>query len=95
MGTNLAIDSTLLENALQIGGMKAETETINLALEEFIKKRAGENVISLFNTVEYDENYNYKTLRGKITYTEWQRDLFNDMSVKELSNAAMKEYKNN
>jgi hypothetical protein len=28
-------------------------------------------------------------------YTEWQRDLFNDMSVKELSNSAMKEYKSN
>ncbi len=26
-------------------------------------------------------------------YTEWQRDLFNDLSVKELSNLAMKEYK--
>ncbi len=28
-------------------------------------------------------------------YTEWQRDLFNDLSVKELSNLAMKEYKSN
>jgi len=65
METNLAIDSTLLENALQIGGMKAENETINLALEEFIKRRTGENVISVFNTVEYDENYNYKKLREK------------------------------
>jgi hypothetical protein len=65
MKTNLAIDSTLLENALKIGGMKAENETINLALEEFIKRRKGENVISLFNTVEYDKNYNYKELRRK------------------------------
>jgi len=65
MGTNLSIDNTLLEYALKIGGMKAENETINLALEEFIKKRKGENVISAFNTVEYDEKYNYKELRGK------------------------------
>jgi hypothetical protein len=69
MGTNLAIDNTLLEYALKIGGMEAEAEaeneTINLALEEFIKRRKGENVISAFNTVEYDENYNYKKLRGK------------------------------
>ena len=45
-----------------------------------------------------------KTISGKKTrqenlepfdYTEWQRGLFNDMSVKELSNTAMKEYKNN
>ncbi|MDR2730067.1 MAG: type II toxin-antitoxin system VapB family antitoxin [Treponema sp.] len=54
-----------LEHALQIGGMKAENETINLAIKEFIKRRIGENVISVFNTVEYDEIYNYKKLYGK------------------------------
>jgi hypothetical protein len=65
MAANLTIDATLLEYAHQIGGMKAENKTINLALEEFIKRRAGENVISVFNNVEYDESYNYKILRGK------------------------------
>jgi hypothetical protein len=34
-------------------------------------------------------------IREPFDYTEWQRSLFNDMSVKELSNNAMKEYKNN
>jgi hypothetical protein len=33
-------------------------------------------------------------IREPFDYTEWQRDLFNDMSVKKLSNLAMKEYKN-
>jgi hypothetical protein len=65
MEVKLTVNTTLLEYAHQIGGMKAENETINLALEEFIKRRAGENVISVFNTVEYDESYNYKILRGK------------------------------
>ena len=32
-------------------------------------------------------------IREPFDYTEWQRDLFNNMSVKELSNLAMKEYK--
>jgi hypothetical protein len=31
-------------------------------------------------------------IREPFDYTEWQRCLFNDMSVKELSNLAMKEY---
>ena len=65
MEINLAIDTTLLGQALNIGGLEAENETINLALEEFIARRAGENIISIFNTVEYDEDYNYKILRGK------------------------------
>jgi len=65
MKANLSIDAALLEQALSIGGLEAENETINLALEEFIERRAGDNIISLFNTVEYDENYDYKMLRGK------------------------------
>jgi hypothetical protein len=34
-------------------------------------------------------------IREPFDYTEWQRNLFDEMSVKELSNIAMKEYKNN
>ena len=33
-------------------------------------------------------------IREPIDYTEWQRVLFNDMSVMELSNLAMRDYKN-
>jgi len=32
-------------------------------------------------------------IREPFDYTEWQKDLFNDISVRELSNSAMKEYK--
>jgi len=32
-------------------------------------------------------------IREPFDYTEWQRNLFNDMSVKELSNSAMEEIK--
>ena len=31
-------------------------------------------------------------IREPFDYTEWQRGLFNDMSVKELSRLAMEEY---
>ena len=33
-------------------------------------------------------------IREPFDYTEWQRGLFDNMSVKELSNKAMKEYIN-
>ena len=32
-------------------------------------------------------------IREPFDYTEWQRDIFNDLSVKELSNLATQEYK--
>ncbi|MDR1748067.1 MAG: type II toxin-antitoxin system VapB family antitoxin [Spirochaetaceae bacterium] len=65
MATNLAIDDDLLETALQISGLKTKKDTVNTALEEFIKRRKTEDVISLFNTVDYDTEYNYKTLRNR------------------------------
>ena len=34
-------------------------------------------------------------IREPFDYTEWQKDLFNNMSVKELSDVAMKNYKKN
>ena len=33
-------------------------------------------------------------IREPFDYTEWQRELFNSMSVKELSNTAMEKYQN-
>ncbi|MHC6203774.1 type II toxin-antitoxin system VapB family antitoxin [Breznakiellaceae bacterium SP9] len=65
MNTNLAINETLLERAFHAGGLETEDATVNLALTEFIKRRGKEELISLFNTVEYDEDYDYKKLRGK------------------------------
>ena len=59
----MTINETLLERAFHISGLKTEDEAINLALEEFIKRRMVENVVSLFNTVEYDKDYDYKKLR--------------------------------
>ena len=61
----MTINGTLLERAFLIGGLKTENETVNLALEEFIERRAREDIISLFDTVEYDNDYDYKKLRGK------------------------------
>ena len=34
-------------------------------------------------------------IKEPFDYTEWQRNLFNNMSVRELSNNAMKEYQEN
>jgi len=65
MEINLTINESLLEQALNISGVSTENEAVNLALEEYVEKRAREEIISLFNTVEYDANYDYKELRGK------------------------------
>ena len=63
MKADLTINETLLEYAVRIGGLGTENDTVNTALEEFIEKREREDVITLFNTIEYDADYDYKKLR--------------------------------
>lgn len=63
MATNLNIDPKLLEEALAVGGLKTKKETVNQALREFILRRRQQEVISLFGTIDYDPDYDYKTHR--------------------------------
>jgi len=65
MASNLAIDMSLLESAVKIGGLKTKKDTVNLALEEFIKRRKTAEIISLFGTINYDEDYDYKQERQR------------------------------
>jgi len=65
MASNLAIDMSLLENAVKISGLKTKKDTVNLALEEFIKRRRTAEIISLFGSIEYDDNYDYKQERQR------------------------------
>ncbi|MCL1912096.1 MAG: type II toxin-antitoxin system VapB family antitoxin [Leptospirales bacterium] len=65
MMTNLSIDTQLLNDALKIGGLKTKKDTVNLALQEFIKKRKAADILTLFGKIEYDEDYNYKRTRQR------------------------------
>ena len=53
----------LLEEALQLGGLKTKKETVNFALKEFIQRRKNADVLSLFGSIEYDDDYDYKKMR--------------------------------
>lgn len=65
MTSNLAIDTSLLTAAYDIGGYSSKKETVNTALQEFIQRRKSEELIKLFGTIEYDPDYNYKKMRAK------------------------------
>ena len=65
MATNLAINELLLDKALELGGFRSKKDTVNAALEEFIRRRKAEDVIKLFGTVEYENDYNYKKMRTR------------------------------
>lgn len=65
MATNLAIDEKLLLDALHISGFKTKKETVNQALKEFIQRRKQEEIIDLFGTIQFDDDYDYKKLRNR------------------------------
>jgi Arc/MetJ family transcription regulator len=65
MATNLAIDDRLLTKALEIGGYKSKKDTVNAALDEFIRRRKAKELIDVFGTIEYDASYDYKKMRSR------------------------------
>jgi hypothetical protein len=66
MATNLAISTSLIEEARNIGGHRTKRETVTYALQEYIDRRKQQKITRLFNTIDYDPQYNYKKQR-KVT----------------------------
>ena len=60
MPTNLAINDHLLQEALEISGLKTKKDTVNLALKEFVNKRKQMEILNLFGTMDPDPEYDYK-----------------------------------
>jgi Arc/MetJ family transcription regulator len=60
MATNLALDNSLLDAALKVGGFKSKKDTVNAALKEFIERRKQQEIKELFGNLPADEDYDYK-----------------------------------
>jgi Arc/MetJ family transcription regulator len=66
MPTNLAIDDRLIEEAQKLGHHRTKKDTVTAALDEYIRRRKQQGILSLFGTIEYDQAYDYKReRRGK------------------------------
>ncbi|MBL4681641.1 MAG: type II toxin-antitoxin system VapB family antitoxin [Pseudomonadales bacterium] len=60
MATNLAIDPSLLDEALLVGGLTTKKDTVNQALTEYVQRRKQQEITNLFGTLPCDEDYDYK-----------------------------------
>ncbi len=65
MPTNLDLDDHLIEEAQKVGHHRTKKDTVNAALDEYIRHRKQRGIISLFGTIDFDENYDYKRERRK------------------------------
>jgi len=65
MPTNLALDDRLIEQAKKLGRHRTKKDTVNAALDEYIRRRKQAALVPLFGTIEYDPRYDYKRERAK------------------------------
>jgi len=65
MATNLAIDPTLLDRALEVSGERTKKAAVTMALREFIARREQRRVLDLMGKLDWDETYDYKAERSR------------------------------
>ncbi|MGH9584616.1 MAG: type II toxin-antitoxin system VapB family antitoxin, partial [Bryobacteraceae bacterium] len=63
MPANLAIDDRLIEEAQKLGRHRTKKETITAALDEYIRRRKQEDILSIFGTIDYNWAHDYKRER--------------------------------
>jgi hypothetical protein len=65
MATNLDLDPDLLDRALAVSGEKTKKAAVTRALEEFIARREQARIEDLFDQLEWEPDYDYKTDRSR------------------------------
>jgi hypothetical protein len=63
MPTNLALDDRLIEEAQKLGRHRTKKEAVTAALDEYIRRHKQQAILSLFGSIDYDKNYDYKRER--------------------------------
>lgn len=66
MATNLALDDNLIEEARQLGGQKTKKDVVTQALMEYVQRRKQLELLELFGTIEYDDDYDPKAQRAYV-----------------------------
>jgi len=63
MATNLAVDDELIEEAKTIGHHRTKKGAVTEALQEYIQRKKQIKIINIFNSIEYEQDYDYKQQR--------------------------------
>lgn len=65
MASNPDIDDALLEEARRVGGHRTKKATVTEALQEYIQRRKQKEILKLFGTIEYENDYEPKNYRKR------------------------------
>jgi hypothetical protein len=64
MATNLDIEDWLIEEAKLIGKHRTKKAAVTEALMEYIQRRKQSEILRIFHTIDYDQDYDYKKQRA-------------------------------
>ena len=64
MATNLAIDDWLIEEAKLVGKHRTKKGAVTEALLEYIQRRKQSEILQIFHSIDYDQDYHYKKQRA-------------------------------
>ncbi len=65
MATNLALDDGLIEEAKRLGKHRTKKDAVTEALKEYVQRKKQMEILDIFGTIEYDEDYDYKKQRTR------------------------------
>jgi Arc/MetJ family transcription regulator len=65
MTTNLALDPTLLDEALAVSGERTKKAAVTKALREFVARRKQKQLLELMGKLEWDSSFDYKKERSR------------------------------
>ena len=64
MATNLAIDDWLIEEAKLVGKHRTKKGAVTEALMEYIQRRKQTEILRIFHSIDYNQDYDYKKQRA-------------------------------
>ena len=65
MSTNLALDDKLIIQAQKLGHHKTKREAVTVALKQYIAVKKQKEIASLFGTIKFNPDYDYKKARER------------------------------
>jgi Arc/MetJ family transcription regulator len=66
LATNLQLDDRLIEKAVKLGKHKTKRAAVTQALKEYVEHLEQQKLLTLFGSVDYDPEYDYKKQRKRI-----------------------------
>ena len=65
MPTNVALDDSLIEEAVAVGNHRTKKEAITAALQEYVRARKRREIFEWVGKVDYYDDYQPKQLRDR------------------------------